>query len=109
MLSNDQILLVAGGVGIVPFLEFLPSLQQRIQTDTELFTSDTATGVIDGSLVRALLPSNAKHGTEKFICIGIVVRLVWFLMFGTIIFILISTRHGKIILHVKDDSSLTCI
>ena len=66
MLSHDQILLVAGGVGIVPFLEFLPSLQQRIQTDTESFTcSDTATGAIDGSLVEALLASNAKYGPEQ--------------------------------------------
>jgi len=29
-MSHDEILLVAGGVGIVPFLEFLPSLQRLI-------------------------------------------------------------------------------
>ena len=34
MKAHDEILLVAGGVGIVPFLEFLPSLQQRIKMDT---------------------------------------------------------------------------
>jgi len=30
MKSHDEILLVAGGVGIVPFLEFLPALQRQI-------------------------------------------------------------------------------
>jgi len=34
MLSHDRILLVAGGVGIVPFLEFLPTLQRRIEAAT---------------------------------------------------------------------------
>jgi len=33
MVSHDEIMLVAGGVGIVPFLEFLPSLQRRIVAD----------------------------------------------------------------------------
>lgn len=33
MLSHDELLLVAGGVGIVPFLDFLPSLRQHIVAD----------------------------------------------------------------------------
>ena len=32
MESHDEILILAGGVGIVPFLEFLPALQQQIET-----------------------------------------------------------------------------
>jgi len=35
MASHDEILIIAGGVGIVPFLDFLPSLQRRIQTEHE--------------------------------------------------------------------------
>ena len=30
---HDEILMIAGGVGIVPFLEFLPCLQRRIEAD----------------------------------------------------------------------------
>jgi hypothetical protein len=54
MKSHDEILLVAGGVGIVPFLEFLPSLQQRIKMDTTNIRS------MGGSLVDGdtLLESN---------------------------------------------------
>ena len=40
-MCHDEILIVAGGVGIVPFLEFLPALQQRIRQasqDTESVT-----------------------------------------------------------------------
>ena len=33
-MTHDKILLVAGGVGIVSFLDFLPSLQERIQADS---------------------------------------------------------------------------
>ncbi len=31
---HDEILLIAGGVGIVPFLEFLPCLQRRIEAES---------------------------------------------------------------------------
>eukprot|EP00957_Ditylum_brightwellii_P037784 2857563-Ditylum_brightwellii.AAC.1 len=33
MVSHNEIMLIAGGVGIVPFLESLPSLQQHIVVD----------------------------------------------------------------------------
>jgi hypothetical protein len=54
MKSHDEILLVAGGVGIVPFLEFLPSLQQRIKIDTASIRS-TCGSLVDGD---TLLESN---------------------------------------------------
>ena len=38
--SHDELLLVAGGVGIVPFLRFLPALQKRIEADTSDIKSD---------------------------------------------------------------------
>jgi len=45
MLSHDRILLVAGGVGIVPFLSFLPSLQERISIDaTTMSNKDVLSG-----------------------------------------------------------------
>jgi len=58
--SHDEILLVAGGVGIVPFLEFLPSLQKRICVDAARSSSNTAFDSIDDSYVdrEALLVSN---------------------------------------------------
>jgi len=73
-LCHDQLLLVAGGVGIVPFLDFLPSLQKRIlanmqalakhedflcQTDTTDLSSSSSS-----SLVQAMLDSKtaSHHG-----------------------------------------------
>ncbi len=41
MESHDEILLIAGGVGIVPFLEFLPNLAQRIDADSTNAASTT--------------------------------------------------------------------
>lgn len=38
MESHDEILIIAGGVGIVPFLDFLPALQRRIQTKQEFYS-----------------------------------------------------------------------
>lgn len=49
MLSHDEIMVVAGGVGIVPFLEFLPALQQRIHTDT----------------IKAAATNNNEDGTDS--------------------------------------------
>jgi hypothetical protein len=64
MSTHDEILLVAGGVGIVPFLEFLPSLQQRILMDTA--SSDT-TGSNESPVdSEALLESaNTRFGPNK--------------------------------------------
>jgi hypothetical protein len=41
---HDEILLVAGGVGIVPFLEFLPNLKKRLQ---EIHTEPPSDGLTD--------------------------------------------------------------
>ena len=38
--SHDKILIVAGGVGIVPFLTFLPSLNRRIQASQVVTSED---------------------------------------------------------------------
>ena len=61
MKSHDEILLVAGGVGIVPFLEFLPSLQQRIKMDT---ASIHATGS-SLEINESLLESNIVCGPRR--------------------------------------------
>ena len=73
-LCHDQLLLVAGGVGIVPFLEFLPSLQKRILANMQALAkhedSLCQTGTTDlsssssSSLVQAMLDTNtaSHHG-----------------------------------------------
>eukprot|EP00581_Thalassiosira_minuscula_P015542 CAMPEP_0183729530 /NCGR_PEP_ID=MMETSP0737-20130205/30552_1 /TAXON_ID=385413 /ORGANISM="Thalassiosira miniscula, Strain CCMP1093" /LENGTH=861 /DNA_ID=CAMNT_0025961743 /DNA_START=193 /DNA_END=2778 /DNA_ORIENTATION=+ len=38
MSSHDEILIVAGGVGIVPFLDFLPTLQRRIRVKQDFLS-----------------------------------------------------------------------
>mmetsp|Transcript_23248 Transcript_23248/g.68748 ORF Transcript_23248/g.68748 Transcript_23248/m.68748 type:complete len:902 (-) Transcript_23248:201-2906(-) len=77
MSSHDEILLVAGGVGIVPFLEFLPALKRRIEAGHAVAASRTATRTSDtnGSYVPvpildgdsredALLPELSNNGTK---------------------------------------------
>lgn len=61
MKSHDEILLVAGGVGIVPFLEFLPSLQERIEMDTAFIRT---TGSSDAHS-DTLLESNMICGPRR--------------------------------------------
>jgi hypothetical protein len=61
MQSHDEVLLVAGGVGIVPFLEFLPSLQQRIQMDTASLHAANGS-LVDGN---SLSESNAFCGPRN--------------------------------------------
>ena len=46
MKFHDEITLVAGGVGISPFLEFLPSLQQRIARDSAVLAEDDTQEVL---------------------------------------------------------------
>lgn len=46
MAFHDEIMLVAGGVGIAPFLEFLPSLQRRIAKDSTNLAEDGTQDVL---------------------------------------------------------------
>ena len=62
MKSHSDILLVAGGVGIVPFLEFLPSLQQRIQMDAAAAVAAGEGTAIDSEV---LLESDTQFGPKQ--------------------------------------------
>ena len=56
MVSHDEILLVAGGVGIAPFLEFLPTLQQRIESDTA-----SAAAAVDNPVLLSATATDGRY------------------------------------------------
>ncbi len=64
MKVHDDVLLVAGGVGIVPFLEFLPNLQQRIQMDTDAVAAAAASSTAHADHAS---PSTTDVDTEAFL------------------------------------------
>ena len=48
MTTHDEVLVVAGGVGITPFLEFLPALKKRIEADSSILNNDHELALSNG-------------------------------------------------------------